>query len=981
MWPRPDCTDREYTALTALSLETALIALPQDRDPQYAIEAQRLLLESSADSDNADLKAWVKASSNNKSFLEFLGFIFAHSPFLTQCALSDIEFLCNILEDGPDTCLTRLFVRMKDELPYVRDQDRLMSELRIVRRKVALLTGIADISGHWPLDRVTQALSDFADGALSAAISHLLLEAADAGEIALTDPIFPEDQCGYVALAMGKHGGRELNYSSDIDLIVLYEPSLLSYHGRRSHQQFAVRLTQRLVTIMQQPTADGYVCRMDLNLRPDPSATPAAVGYAAAQTYYRNRGENWERAAMIKARPAAGDLGLGRQFLDDLAPFVWREAMDFWMLQDMLAIKRRINAHKGGDQIEVVGQNVKLGRGGIREIEFYAQTQQLIYGGADPYLRCERTVEALTTLAEAGHIEDAVADELTEAYEFLRKLEHRLQMVDDRQTQTMPITDDGVERIAQFMGFDDVDDFRSTLLDTLFQVANHYGQLFEGLAEDQIETSWSFQPEVPDTQTLASIEALGFSSVSKTYERLKRWYCGAFRISRNQKTHKLLQMRIPDFARSAAHLPQPNKALEELEKFLTGLPSGLRLFSMISAHPSLLGLLLEIVTLAPYLAETLARRSDLMQAALSPRFLGLLPDRRLLSAECAEIRRTNKDTEDTIDQIGKWVNEHRFQVSANLLRQEIDAHDAGLTLSDLADTVVEEILAGVGAEMQPFEAMAIAATGALGLRELDLAAPVELLFIYENDGEDTGTPIRLARRIVNYCSARTISGKICQVDATKEIWGPPGPIVTPVDALFSHFYESPSAEQLLAWAQLRVTCGTSELRARIEDAVTEVLSSPGVAKRLPMHACKAIDNLEDTDEGDAKSGLRRCSDIRTAMDMTVRTVQLNHSAANRGALIRFIPEALTDISGHGLLDAEDVRHLSEIRNRIRQVEAMLSVRFGQTSHWPDRPDSDLLRAVGMLSPEEWQAGLVEGVTLLCKIRDERLRTIADRANL
>ena len=239
----------------------------------------------------------METAATDQRVLEFVGFVFRHSPFLSHCALRDLAFLRDILEQGPDTCFTRLVDRMKDELAQLRDRDLLMRELRITRRRVALLTGIADIAGHWPLDKVTQALSDFADGALSATISHLLLQAADAGEIVLADPHFPEDQCGYVALAMGKHGGRELNYSSDIDLIIIYEPAQIDYRGERSHQQFVARLTRHLVAIMQEMTADGYVCRVDLNLRPDPGATPIAVSFAAAQTYYRHSGENWERAA------------------------------------------------------------------------------------------------------------------------------------------------------------------------------------------------------------------------------------------------------------------------------------------------------------------------------------------------------------------------------------------------------------------------------------------------------------------------------------------------------------------------------------------------------------------------------------------------------------------------------------------------------------------------------------------------------------
>ncbi len=359
--------------LSEFSLNSALIALPEQRDPQWLEDAAEQLRTGATDLDDAALRTWVETAAADQRLLEFVGFVFRHSPFLSHCGLRDLAFLRDILEQGPDTCFTRLVARMKDELTPLRDRDLLMRELRITRRRVALLTGIADIAGHWPLDKVTQALSDFADGALSATISHLLLQAADAGEIVLADPHFPEDQCGYVALAMGKHGGRELNYSSDIDLIIIYEPAQIDYRGGRSRQQFVERLTRHLIAIMQEMTADGYVCRVDLNLRPDPGATPLAVSIAAARTYYRHRGENWERAAMIKARPAAGDLGLGRQFLDDLAPFIWREAMDFWLLQDMRAMKRRINAHKGGGEIAAAGHNIKLGRGGIREVEFYAQ--------------------------------------------------------------------------------------------------------------------------------------------------------------------------------------------------------------------------------------------------------------------------------------------------------------------------------------------------------------------------------------------------------------------------------------------------------------------------------------------------------------------------------------------------------------------------------------------------------------------------------
>jgi glutamate-ammonia-ligase adenylyltransferase len=692
--------------------------------------------------------------------------VFRHSPFLSQCALHDLAFLRDILEHGPDTCFTRLLDRMRDELAKLRDRDLLMHELRITRRRVALLTGVADIAGHWPLDKVTQALSDFADGALSATVSHLLLQAADAGEIILVDPHFPEDQCGYVALAMGKHGGRELNYSSDIDLIIIYEPAQIDYRGGRSHQQFVERLTRHLVAIMQERTADGYVCRVDLNLRPDPGATPLAVSIAAAQAYYRHRGENWERAAMIKARPAAGDLGLGRQFLDDLAPFIWRGAMDFWLLQDMRAMKRRINAHKGGSEIAAAGHNIKLGRGGIREVEFYAQTQQLIYGGLDPYLRCARTVEALTTLAEAGHINEKVADDLTESYEFLRRLEHRLQMIDDQQTQTIPIDNEGIRRVARFMAFEDVDAFTTALLDNLARVELHYRRLFESApGDDPRGADWEFAPETPADRTAATIATLGFADATETYRRLRQWHRHGFRLSQNERAQNMLRQLIPDIAQAAARLPDPNAALEALERFLSRLPSALRFLSTISAHPALLGLVLEIVTLAPALAGELIRRSERLQMAVAPGFFDLLPDGRVMRAECADIVQEAEDVQEAVERIDSWVHDYRFQVAVNLLQHRIDAHDAGVTLSDLADAVVEQAGTLVASrirdkEASPLNRMAAVAIGAWGSRDLNPGAPVELLFIHQDASNGEPSSYRLARRMVALCAARSANGHL-----------------------------------------------------------------------------------------------------------------------------------------------------------------------------------------------------------------------------
>ena len=963
---------------------SALIALPEQRDPRWLKVAAEEFRTRAIDCNDASLKIWLETMARDQPLLEFVGFVFRHSPFLSQCALHDLAFLRDILEHGPDTCFTRLLDRMRDELAKLRDRDLLMHELRLTRRRVALLTGIADIAGHWPLDKVTQALSDFADGALSATISHLLLQAADAGEIVLADPHFPEDQCGYVALAMGKHGGRELNYSSDIDLIIIYEPVQMDYRGTRSHQQFAARLTKQLVLIMQEMTADGYVCRVDLNLRPDPRSTPVAVSFAAAQTYYRHRGENWERAAMIKARPAAGDLALGRQFLDDLASFIWRKAMDFWLLQDMRAMKRRINEHKGGGEIAAAGHNIKLGRGGIREIEFYAQTQQLIYGGLDPYLRCQRTVEALTTLAEAGHINDKAADDLTESYEFLRRLEHRLQMIDDQQTQTMPLDNMGMQRVAALMSFDDVDAFTTALLENLACVEAHYSRLFENApGVDLAPADWAFTQETPDDRTSAAFATLGFTDIVGTYRRLRQCYRVGFRLSQNEPAQEMLRGLIPDIAQAAGRLPDPNAALEALERFLSRLPSGLRFLSLLSAHRSLLGPLFEIVTLAPALAEELSRRSERLQLALSPRFLNLLPDARIMRTECADLVRQAPDMQDAIERLDIWVHDLRFQVAVNLLQHQIDAQDAGLTLSNLADTVIEQAGVLVAEHARPKQAwpldqMAAVAIGALGSRDLMPGDPVQLLFIHEVSSS-VPSPCRLAGRIISLCTARSVNGRPCDIETTNDLWNAAGPLVTPLDALVGHVRNGASAEQLIALTESRVVFGPPELRSRIDDALRDLLTSRVAPDALIEYARAGIGEVEALANAKATNRLVFAARIRRTLDQTVRALQVRHARSDAGVLTPAITKAFTALARHGFMDDDTVRNALDLRHRLRQMEIMQRVRFGPADPKSPPPviDSELLLAAGMVDAAEWQRMLVEAVVLLLTIRDRHLHALPD----
>jgi glutamate-ammonia-ligase adenylyltransferase len=303
-----------------------------------------------------------------------------------------------------------------------------------MKAEAALLIALADIGGLWDVVQVTAALTEVADTAVTAALRHVLNQAAQAGRLVLREGADPERSCGLFVIAVGKMGAFELNYSSDIDLIIFFEPERAPLAPGIEAGPLFARLARQLIRLLQQRTEHGYVFRVDLRLRPDPASTQIAMSVPAALEYYESRGQNWERAALIKARICAGDRAAGASFIASLSPFIWRKYLDFVALSDIHEMKRQIHAYRGHSVVAVEGHNIKLGRGGIREIEFFVQTQQLIAGGRNPQLRSRETLVTLRALADGGWIDAATCADLQNAYRFLRTVEHRLQMVADEQT-------------------------------------------------------------------------------------------------------------------------------------------------------------------------------------------------------------------------------------------------------------------------------------------------------------------------------------------------------------------------------------------------------------------------------------------------------------------------------------------------------------------------------------------------------------------
>ena len=708
-------------------------ALPGTLDPSRAAPWMERWSAAAAAASDPAVGELARSLPQDPAGQRLLQAIFANSPFLSHCLIADIGLLSDVLKQGPELVLKKVLEDLESETALLADQAEAMKHLRIARRRAAFCIGFADICGFWDVVEVTRALSDFADRAIDTALSVVLRQAAARGELRLADEAVPTRGCGITILGMGKLGARELNYSSDVDLIVIFDPEIVDYRHSRGVQAGMVRLTRDLMRSLDDRTAEGYVFRTDLRLRPDPGAMPLAISFNAAMTYYESLGQNWERAAMIKARAIAGDLELGKAFLGELRPFVWRKHLDFWAIQDVHSIKRQINAHKGGSVIAINGHNVKLGRGGIREIEFFAQTQQLIFGGRDPSLRTPRTKEALAALAETGHIEARVAEEMTEAYFFLRRVEHRLQMIEDQQVHSLPEEDEGVDSLAQFLGYDDPAVFRDELLTRLRRVEDHYAHLFEESPTLSEPGNLVFTGGEPDPETLSTLTGMGFHDGERAWQVVSGWHHGRYRALRSTRSRQLLTELVPVLLKSFGSTQNPDRALLKFDTFVAGLPAGVQLFSMLYNNPKLLELMAEIMGSAPMLADRLDRKPHLLEAVLAPDFFDPLPPAEELSEELGAALTDAQDLQDVLDMTRRWANDRRFQVGVHILRHKSDVDASGSALSDIAEValrglyepVVEDLarahghLAGAG--------LAVVALGKLGSREMTVSSDLDLV--------------------------------------------------------------------------------------------------------------------------------------------------------------------------------------------------------------------------------------------------------------
>lgn len=720
----------------------------------------------------------------------------------------------------------------------------LMTGLRALKGQAHFLIALADLGGECDAQTTVRRLSALADACVRAAVNFLLRDAHSQGKLDLPDVADPAMGCGWIVLGMGKLGAEELNFSSDIDLILFFDPEAAAIKDPLDGTELFSRLARRLVRILQDRTGDGYVFRTDLRLRPDPGSTPLAIPTGAALVYYEGRGQNWERAAMIKARPIAGDIAAANTFLAELQPYVWRKYMDYAAIADVHSIKRQIHAHKGHGEIAVRGHNVKLGRGGIREIEFFVQTQQLIAGGRFPDLRGRQTVAMLGALAAHGWITEEVRDALTDQYWFLRRVENAVQMVADEQTHLLPEDDEGLERIARMLGFADAETFSGAFRKSLHKVEKHYAKLFETAPQLSAGVgNLVFTGDVDDPDTLDTLRRLGFERPSDICRVIRGWHFGRYRATRSAEARERLTELTPALLKAFGETRRADEALIRFDAFLQGLPAGIQLFSLLQSNPMLLRMIATIMGAAPRLAEIVTRRPHVFDGLLDPALMSELPDRGYLSARLTAFLEPAENYEETLDRLRIFNAEQKFLIGVRLLTGAIDATRAGKAFSDLADLTIAAALEAVMEELAVRHGrvrgarVAVLGMGKLGSRELTAGSDVDLILLYdhdekveESDGAKSLAPshyfARVTQRLIAALSAPTAEGLLYELDLRLRPSGNKGPVATHFESFSKYQRGEAWTWEHMALTRARVVAGDAAFAKVIATEIGDILALP-----------------------------------------------------------------------------------------------------------------------------------------------------------
>jgi glutamate-ammonia-ligase adenylyltransferase len=909
--------------------------------------------------------------------------IFASSQHLSDVLIQDGESydLLRITEGQP-VAREYLVNELASEIDTLAGDDpAVAAALRRFKRRETLRIAYGDIIRGQPVSTVTRQISYLADAIVEAAVRGARARIASrrgAGSAGGSREFAEPGR--FVVLALGKLGGAELNYSSDIDLMFLYEPPR-SADPMQQHAagEYYERLVREVVKLLAEATELGAAYRVDLRLRPQGAAGPTAVAIDAAFHYYDTSGRTWERQMMVKARPIAGDLELGRTFLEQLEPWIYRRYLSRADITGIKALKRRIEQRTHRDGADSL--NVKTGHGGIRDIEFVIQFLQLLNGGDLPALRTGNTLDAILQLEQCGCLTGQERTLLEENYAFLRKIEHRLQIMFDLQTHLLPSDPEELRKVAIRLGYSDVEenaraafeaDYRNKtevnrkILDHLLHDA------FSDDARTEPESDLVLDPEPAAEQIAEILSRYNFRDVQQAYRNLMELSTEKIRFLSTRRCRHFLAAIAPALLRAIAETPDPDSTLNNLSTVSDSLGGKGVLWELFSFSPPTLKLYVELCSSSQYLSGILTSNPGMLDELLDSLLLDKLPTMEVLRSTLAELCRGAEDIEPALHSF-KNAQQLRVGVRDILGKEKIEATTGAL--SDIAQVCLEQITrrefdrlvarlgrptVGEEGDDRPDCELIILGMGKFGGRELNYYSDLDLIFLYVADGMTV--PLRrsrreettnnqhffseLAQRIIKVASQLGPYGRLYEIDPRLRPTGRSGPLATSL-AEFSRYFGSEQGQlwERQALCKARVVYGSSRAAELAADAIRQAAFGPEWNAENVASIWQMRKRLEVTaSPGNLKRGPGGLVDIEFLVQMLV----LKNAATRPEVALPGTLDALHALQAAGILSRDDHEFFVTSFRFLRTIQARL--RLMSTTARDDLPDDprELAKLAGLL---------------------------------
>jgi glutamate-ammonia-ligase adenylyltransferase len=815
------------------------------------------------------------------------------SPHIGRLLELNADDLPAILENNYKAVLDDADANLIKAISEAKDDASLMTAIRHYRSRVNHLVAVTDHLNLSDIENHLEWLSHASELALSK----------------LADKLAGEDYDKWFIFGLGKMGAGELNYSSDIDLIII---TLIDSEDHDRAQNF-IKLTRRLVNIMSTPTKDGIGWRVDLRLRPDPGATPIAIQHEAAMSYYESMARTWERAAFIRARTVAGNIEKGEAFLNDLNPFIWRRFLDYTVLEDLKIMLRR---EPRDDHLR--GYSIKNGFGGIRSIEFFVHAQQLIAGGRETDLRLRSTPMALDALTKNEWITTDVADNLKSAYKILRRIEHRLQMVGDVQTHVMPKSDEALDDFSRFCGMSDLTSFKSALIELGDSVHRDTVPLLEKLErEGQPETDASSAPDAAKTDTSAyegvlvlddetptasasALEGLGYKSTESITATIEGWLAGRVPATRSIRSRDLLTSLLPRLLAKLAETGKPDTNFVAFSRLVSNLPAGLQLFSLMETHPDVASMVINIVTSAPKLADIMSGHPILADNLLYRSFWLPEDDWPAREQELQDAIGKTEYYEEKLLILRRFCHEWKFRTSVQLLQNQITSIRAGQDYTAIADVMIRVAVKIVGENIESKlgiikdGSFTVMGMGRLGAKEMTLLSDLDLVFIYDGSQEEQSMPpkdskekslksvyinqyfIRFGQELIIALSSPTSEGRCYEIDMRLRPSGNQGPLATHCDSFLKYEKEEAWTWEHMALVKSRVISvyGKTDLQKKLEKNIPGLVRKVTSTEELIKDVAAMRDRLKSANPKKSKLDIKSSEGGIMDLDFLLEIMQM-----------------------------------------------------------------------------------------------------------